>query len=76
MADKEKEKKVNIFKKIGKYFKALIQEMKKVNWPTRQQLFSKTTSVIIFCLIIGIIIAILDAVVGELLIKDLLGLRT
>ena len=76
MADKEKkEKKNNIFKRIGKYFKSLALEMKKVDWPTKKQLFTSTVSVIIYCTIIGVLIAILDTIVGGLIIDTLLGLR-
>ncbi len=71
----EKVKKDNFFKKIGRYFKSLFMEMKKVSWPTRKQLLSSTVSVIVYCLIVGIIIALLDLIVGDLLIGRLLGLR-
>ena len=70
-----KEKKGNIFKRIGKYFKSLMLEMKKVNWPTRKQLFNNTVSVLIYCVVIGLIIALLDIIVGEALISRLLDLR-
>lgn len=71
----EKQKKDNIFKKTGKYFRSLFLEMKKVNWPTRKQLVTSTISVIIYCVIVGVVIALLDTVVGTLLVDKLLGLR-
>ena len=71
----EKVKKDNIFKKIGKFFKSLWVEMKKVSWPTWKVVFALTVSVVIVCVIFACIIALLDAVFGTLVIEKLLGLR-
>jgi len=71
----EKEKKDNFFKKIGRYFKSIGTEMKRVSWPTKKQLITSTISVIIYCIIIGAVIAALDMLVGQLLLGNLLGLR-
>ena len=71
----DKEKKDNILKRIGRYFKTLFLEMKKVNWPTRRQLVTGTFSVIVYCLLVGAVIAVLDLVVGDILLSGLLGLR-
>ena len=78
MAEKEKkekkEKKDNFFKKIQKYFKTLGLEMKKVTWPTRKELTSSTLSVIIYCVIVGVVLAVLDVIVAELILTRLLGI--
>ena len=37
-AVKKEEKKLGFFKKIGKWFREMRSELKKVIWPTRQQL--------------------------------------
>lgn len=74
MSENVKEKKPNIFKRMGKYFKSLRSEMKKVYWPTKKQLISSTVSVVVFCIIIGVIIALLDMLVGKLIISELLKL--
>ena len=49
------------FSKIGKFFKDLKAEIKKVIWPTKKQLINNTGIVIIAILIIGAGIWILDA---------------
>ncbi len=48
------------FSRIGKFFKDLKAEIKKVIWPTRKQLVNNTSVVIICILVVGIGIWILD----------------
>lgn len=48
------------FSKIGKFFKDLKAEIKKVIWPTRKQLINNTMVVIACILLIGAGIWILD----------------
>ena len=59
-----KEKKPNIFKRIGKaiagFFKGIVSEIKKVTWPTKKQVVSNTLSVLAFCLVVGAIIWLSD----------------
>ncbi len=42
------------------FFKDIIQELKKVIWPTREQLIKNTVTVLTVCAIIGIIIWFFD----------------
>ncbi|MBN2558408.1 MAG: preprotein translocase subunit SecE [Clostridia bacterium] len=42
------------------FFKEIAQELKKVVWPTREQLVKNTVTVITVCAIIGIIIWVFD----------------
>ena len=60
----KKEKKPNIFKRIGKaiagFFKGIVSEIKKVTWPTKKQVVSNTLSVLAFCLVVGAIIWLSD----------------
>lgn len=49
------------FSKIGKFFKDLKAEIKKVIWPTKKQLVNNTMIVILAILVIGAGIWILDA---------------
>ena len=60
----KKEKKPNIFKRIGKaiagFFKGIVSEIKKVTWPTKKQVVSNTLSVLAFCLVVGVIIWLSD----------------
>ena len=64
MAKEKKEKKPNIFKRIGKevagFFKGIVAEIKKVTWPTKKQVISNTLSVLAFCLVIGAVIWLAD----------------
>ena len=58
----ENVKKPNIFARIGKFFKEVRGEMKKVIWPTWKQLVNNTLIVIAFILIVGVVLAIIDAI--------------
>ena len=42
------------------FFKDIFQELKKVNWPTREQLIRNTITVLTVCAIIGLIIWMFD----------------
>lgn len=48
------------FSKIGKFFKDLKAEIKKVIWPTKKQLVNNTSVVLLCILLIGAGIWILD----------------
>lgn len=60
----DKKKKPNIFVRIGSkiasFFKGMSSELKKVTWPTKRQVFINTVSVLIFCIVIGLIIWLCD----------------
>jgi preprotein translocase subunit SecE len=47
---------------IGQFVRECIAELRKVQWPTRVQLWQATGVVIIVCIVIGVYIAALDAV--------------
>ena len=57
-----KAKKPSLFARIGKWFRELKGECKKIVWPTRQQTTNNTAVVLATCLIIGVFIWVLDAV--------------
>lgn len=57
---KEKKPKVGVFKKIGRYFKDLKGEFKKVVWPTKKQILNNTGVVLLFLVVSAIIIWPLD----------------
>lgn len=50
------EKKEKLGQRAGRFIKEVRMEIKKVIWPTRQQLVNNTLTVLIACLMIGIII--------------------
>ena len=70
---KKKDKKGNIFsrnfKKLGKFFKDLFKELKKVTWPTKKEVVQNTGSVLLFCLLVGGLVWIAD-----FLLKTFVGL--
>lgn len=57
-----KVKKPSLFARIGKWFRELKGECKKIVWPTRQQTVNNTAVVLATCLVIGVFIWVLDAV--------------
>ncbi len=53
--------KLSFFQRITKYVKEVKSEMKKVVWPTFKKVRQNTLVVMLYVLIIGIVIWILDA---------------
>ncbi len=58
-------KKPNIFKRIfgtvGKFFRDLIAEVKKVTWPTAKQVLNNTAVVLVVCIICGVALFAIDS---------------
>jgi preprotein translocase subunit SecE len=50
----------NSFKRVGRFFKNMWSEMKKVSWPTSSKLFNNTLIVIAVIVIFAVIIFVLD----------------
>ncbi len=61
-----KERFVNFFKGIGRSFKNMFHEMKKVSWPTKKELINYSVLVMIFMLVMGVIIGVFDVGAGAL----------
>ena len=55
-----------IFKRIGKSFKDVISELKKVTQPTRKELTTYSIAVVVFVVVLGIIIYGFDAAISQL----------
>jgi preprotein translocase subunit SecE len=53
-------------KKIAKFFKDIKAELKKVIWPTKEQLIKSTISVLAICFLIGVVIWVSDEIMGKL----------
>ena len=72
---KDDKKKPGVFARIGKWFKDMRSELKKVQWPTRKQTVNNTVIVIICCIIVGICIWLFDALAGAVItaLLDLFG---
>ena len=62
------EKKGNIFKRIVRFFKDVKAELKKVTWPTKKQAVRNTVVVLVFLVVIGLFVFLLD-----LLFQGVLG---
>ncbi len=73
MADQSKKKpgplaKVGgVFKKIGKFFRDVVSEMKKVAWPSKKQIINNTLIVLSVVLIAAVFIFGLDSLFGFIL---------
>ena len=50
---------------IGTFYKQVVAELRKVIWPTRKELVTYTTVVVVFVLIITAIVAVFDLVFGK-----------
>lgn len=59
-----KVKKPSLFARMGKWFRELKSEIRKIVWPTRQQTINNTAVVIAAIFIIGVFIWVLDAVLN------------
>ena len=70
---KADKKKPGVFARIGKWFKDMRSELKKVQWPSFKQTMNNTGIVILCVIVVGIFIWLFDAVAGAL-IEFLLGL--
>ncbi len=57
---------VNILKRVTRYLKEVRQELKKVTWPSRQEIISSTMVVIIAVFFFVVLVGALDFVFAEL----------
>ena len=53
--------------RIGKFFKDLISEVKKVVWPTPKQTINNTVIVIVCVIVVGIFIWVFDALASGII---------
>ncbi len=60
----KKAKKPNLFKRIGKWFRDIFNEIKKITWPTMRQTLKNTLIVIVMVLVVGVYIWVLDLLLG------------
>ena len=65
MSEKQPEKKVGFFAKAKKTSRASLNELKKVHWPTKKELFTYTNVVLSVVVIMAVLIWVVDAVVGN-----------
>lgn len=60
---------MKLFDRIKEFFSGVRYELKKVNWPSWDELKSSTTVVLIFSIFITLFIAVVDLGVGTLVRK-------
>ncbi len=65
---KDKNKKPGFFGRIKKYFSSVRSEMKRVVWPTKKELLNYSVTVCVSLIIVGVVIALLDAGIGQALV--------
>ncbi len=53
-------------KNLVRFFKDIRTELKKVIWPTREQLTNNTITVLLTCLVVGAVIWIADGVLTKI----------
>ena len=72
---KDKDKKDKSFKKVTKWLKKNIGEirleLKRVTWPTWKELFNYTVTVLLVCVIMGVLIYLLDIGLKRILLLTL-----
>lgn len=61
----KKEKKPNLFTRIGRYFKDVVGELKKLTWPTGKDLAKYTATVLAFIVLFAVVIGVLDFLFGQ-----------
>jgi preprotein translocase subunit SecE len=49
-----------MFKKISNYFSEVRQELSKVSWPSREELYGSVVVVVVLCLILSIFVYSVD----------------
>ncbi|NLM98162.1 MAG: preprotein translocase subunit SecE [Halanaerobiaceae bacterium] len=60
-------KDLNIFGKIARFFRQLKAELKKVNWPARNELSKNTVIVVVTIIALTVFIWLVDLLFGTLL---------
>lgn len=65
LAKEKKNKKPGFFARVKNYFASVRSEMKRVVWPTKQELINYTVAVCASLIVVGVVIAVLDALIGQ-----------
>ena len=62
-----KEKKPGFFKRLGRFFRELKAELKKVAWPSGSDTMKKTGIVIVCVIVVGVIVWIFDGIASSVI---------
>jgi len=71
----EANKKENVFARIGRWFREMRSELKKVVWPGKSQIVKNTLTVIACTVIVGACIWVFD-MVGQMIYSGILQLAS
>lgn len=63
----EAEKKPGIFSRIGRSFRDMRGEVKKVVWPSKKQTLNNTGVVLVFMAIMAVVIGVFDTVLAAII---------
>ena len=68
MADEKQndEKRLGLVARIGLFYRQVISELRKVVWPTRKQLTTYTSVVLVFVAFIITVVSLLDVVLTKI----------
>lgn len=64
-ASKSKSEKPGFFARTKSYFTSVRSEMKRVVWPSKKDLLNYSVAVCVSLIVVGVVIALLDAVIGQ-----------
>ena len=64
-ATPEHGQKKNLFSRIALFYRQVVAEMRKVVWPTRQELITYTTVVVVFVAIFAALVLLFDIVIAR-----------
>ena len=61
-------RRLGLFARIGLFVRQVIAELRKVVWPTRSQLITYTTGVLVFVIGMMVIVGVLDLLVSQIVL--------
>ena len=56
-----------MFQKVTKYFGEVGQELSKVSWPSKEQLYGSVGVVVVICLVLSVFVFGIDFVLSKML---------
>ncbi len=59
----------NVFVRLRTFYHEVVAELKRVTWPDQPQIRSATIGILIFVLLVGVIITLMDFVLQTLLVR-------
>jgi preprotein translocase subunit SecE len=65
---KNEVRRTGFFGRIGGFFREVVSELRKVIWPTRKELLTYTTIVIVFVVVMTTIVGLLDLGLGKVVL--------